>query len=468
MSRRARWLRAPGALVAALVLANLAFGQREAETLSASFRKAAEKVLPAVVAVRPIGLVERPVAPSLFGRPLLPVWPGVLPGRVLESEPLPGGSGVVVEAARGLILTSAQAVAGAARIVVVFEDGRELEARRVIRDPRNELAVLVVDPASLRVKEAVWGSSEALRLGDWVLALGRGNDRAALAAAGIVSGRSAAAGHPLRSSAVLGAAGSGGPVIDLEGRIVGIGQVPIDPRGWPEALAPAVPAERARACLAETAAGGPARRGYLGVMLAPASNGVGLSNEAASLAITSVTVGSPAARRAEGGRPDRGSRWPGDQQPGTVLGDRRRSTDRSEIPADHREGRETPGSGCRDQRAAPAGRPARQPARWTAPAEDIAAGGSRIGRAGAPLRKSGRPGVAARRSTSRARVRAGAGPRPAGSDPAGREEPGQAGGADRPPGAESAVNPALPGAESATVRKPELATPERPEAAIHP
>ena len=84
-----------------------------AETLSASFRKAAEKMLPSVVAVRPVGLVGRGIPYGILRRPVFPGEPGGMPGHPGEPDRLPGGSGVVVEAARGLILTSDQTIARA-------------------------------------------------------------------------------------------------------------------------------------------------------------------------------------------------------------------------------------------------------------------------------------------------------------------------------------------------------------------
>ncbi|HMF36577.1 MAG TPA: trypsin-like peptidase domain-containing protein [Isosphaeraceae bacterium] len=301
MTCRSRLTRAFGGrlLILAVCLggASPALAQREAETLSTSFRKAAEKMLPSVVAVRTVGLVGRGIPYDILGRPVFPGGPGGMPGNPGESDRLPGGSGVVVDAARGLILTSDQAIAGASRVVVVYENGREVETDRVVRDPQTELVVLAVDPRTVHVKEAEWGSSEALQLGDWVLSIGRSSGRAGTVSAGIVSSRVAGAQDDLlRTDAVIGSAGSGGPLIDLEGRIVGINRARLDPRGWPDGFGLAIPAERARRCVSDLAEYGRVRRGYLGLMVAPAG-GLELdpTGQAAGLVITGLTVGSPAA-----------------------------------------------------------------------------------------------------------------------------------------------------------------------------
>jgi serine protease Do len=271
--------------------------QRQAESLSASFRKAAEKILPAVVAVRPIGLMARGAPYGILGRPMFPVGPGGMPVHPGESDQLPGGSGVVVDAARGLILTTDQAITGASRVLVTYEDGREVETVRVVRDPQTELVVLGVDPRSVRVKEAEWGSTEALQLGDWVLSIGRSSGHAGTVSAGIVSSRAAGTHDDvLRTDAVVGGAGSGGPLIDLEGKIVGINRARLDPRGWPDGLGLAIPAERARRCVSDLAEFGRVRRGYLGVMIAPGGGpGPDQRGLGSGLVITGLSALSPAA-----------------------------------------------------------------------------------------------------------------------------------------------------------------------------
>jgi serine protease Do len=235
-----------------------AFAQNEAEALSASFRKAAQRVSPAVVTVRPSGPV-RPVAPFFnraAGGPLLP----------LEA----GGSGVVIDAERGFVLTNDHVVGGLSRVSVILPDGRERIASQVRRDPRSDLALLVIDPKGLT--QAEWGDSDALAIGDWVLAIGQPYGQSATVTAGIVSGKGRGAGLALfvdmiQTDAAINPANSGGPLVNLKGQIVGINVAIRSIGGGFEGIGFAVPARRARRFAAELAEHGQVRRGHVGVQI---------------------------------------------------------------------------------------------------------------------------------------------------------------------------------------------------------
>ena len=78
------------------------------------------------------------------------------------------GSGVVVDAKHGYILTNDHVLLGSSRAAVVLADGRERIVSQIRRDPGVDLAVLVVDPAGLNLTQAKLGDPSALRPGDWV------------------------------------------------------------------------------------------------------------------------------------------------------------------------------------------------------------------------------------------------------------------------------------------------------------
>src|SRR6185437_3585610 len=115
------------------------------------------------------------------GLPFLP-GPGMEPPAVEA-----GGSGVVIDAEKGYVLTNDHVVNGASRVVVILHNGRERPVGQVRRDPKSDLAVLVIDPKGL--SQAAWGDSSALETGDWVLAVGQPFGLSDTVTAGIVSGK---------------------------------------------------------------------------------------------------------------------------------------------------------------------------------------------------------------------------------------------------------------------------------------
>jgi serine protease Do len=280
---------------------------RQAESLAASFRKAAEQALPAVVAIRPTGPgaddmgAAAPYIPPAAA-PYVPPLVGQFLGRprpLAAVEFQTGGSGVVVDARRGLILTTEQAALSSPQVVVILGDGRVIPPKRLARDPRSGLAVIIIDPNDLSLLEARWGEPERLQLGDWVLALARTSSGAPFVSAGIASGR--APGQPVSphdlvlTDATIGSTGSGGPLVDLEGRVVGINQVRFDTQGWPASVR-VIPIDLARRCASDLAEFGQVRRGYLGLVVEP--RGIDGGESAANgggLAITGVSPDGPAA-----------------------------------------------------------------------------------------------------------------------------------------------------------------------------
>lgn len=230
--------------------------QDEARALSSSFRKAAKTVLPAVVTVRGLGGVS----------PLTSTQSQAYPGR--DGVPDAGGSGVVIDAAKGYVLTNDHVVPDSPRLVVILPDGRKRTVKDVYRDPRSDLALLVIDPKDLT--QAEWGDSEALELADWVLAVGQPFGLAGSVTAGLVSGERRGFGplgydDLIQTSAAINPGSSGGPLIDLSGRIVGINVAIKTLNGGYEGVGFAVPASRAKNVAADLAEFGKVRRAYLGV-----------------------------------------------------------------------------------------------------------------------------------------------------------------------------------------------------------
>lgn len=275
-----------------------ALAQREAEALSSRFRKAADRVLPAVVSIRPLDL-NRVLAPIPQPRPFGPggIFPGPRRFGVPELEPLPSGSGLVFDVSRGLVLTCETVVQGSSKVGVVFADGRERIAERILSDPRSGLIVLAVDPSDLKLADVQWANSESAQLGDWVLSIGRDNGPRKIVSAGIVSGRGPQPGTALQddliqTDAVINRANSGGPLVNLEGEVIGICRTSGGPEGRFGGIGFVIPSETARRVARELAEFGRVRRGFVGINVGESLSGA--PDRPARVVINGVAEGSPA------------------------------------------------------------------------------------------------------------------------------------------------------------------------------
>ncbi|MHB1133564.1 MAG: S1C family serine protease [Chloroflexota bacterium] len=213
-----------------------------------------------------------------------------------------GGSGVII-APDGYALTNNHVVAGSQAISVTLADGRELPATLTGADPATDLAVVRI--AALGLPAAEFGDSEALRVGQLVLAMGSPFGFQATVTSGIVS----AIGRSLRSEsgrlienivqtdAPLNPGNSGGPLLDTHGRVVGINTAII---AYAQGICFAIPSATARWVAGLLIKEGRVRRGYLGISaqvqsLHPALvHALGLQKNTA-VQVVEVAANSPAA-----------------------------------------------------------------------------------------------------------------------------------------------------------------------------
>jgi serine protease Do len=277
-------------------------GQTQAESLSASFRKAAERVAPSVVAIRPL---DPSVLASAPNSPIGPIRPfAVTPRlsfRIGDAGNEPMGSGVVVDAKHGYILTNDHVLQGASQAAVVFADGRERIVSEIRRDPAVDLAVLVVE-AGLNLTQAKLGDANALRPGDWVLSVGQPGGSSPALSSGIFSARRRGLGTPafteewLETDAAVNSLNSGGPLVNLSGEVVGINTTQPGRRAQVSGMGFALPADRARRVAADLITYGRVRRAFLGIQIEPADRS-SLDRPVApgSVTIASVTATTPAA-----------------------------------------------------------------------------------------------------------------------------------------------------------------------------
>lgn len=208
-----------------------------AESLSAAFQHVAKSVGPAVVSVhsvqraRPVdrGRRERPDMPDefrrFFGDDLFErFFDGATPQQGFDREGL--GSGVVISQ-DGYILTNNHVVRGADELKVTLADGREFEAKVVGSDPKTDLAALKIQATGLTA--ARLGNSDAVEVGQWVVAIGSPFEYPQTVTAGIVSakgrdmsGRVADYEDFIQTDAAINPGNSGGPLVNLRGEVIGI------------------------------------------------------------------------------------------------------------------------------------------------------------------------------------------------------------------------------------------------------
>ena len=248
-----------------------------------------EKVTPAVVNIAVLQVSpeeENPLMRDPFFRRFF--------GMPQQAEPqIAAGSGVIVDAKNGYVITNAHVVKDAREIQITLKDNRRLPAKLVGADPGTDIALLKVEPKSL--VDAKWGDSDALQVGDFVMAIGNPFGLGQTATSGIVSalGRSGLSiegyEHFIQTDAPINPGNSGGALIDLKGELIGINSAIIGPAGGNVGIGFAVPSVMARAVMDQLIKFGEVKRGRLGIaMQAP----VGV-NEGAQIA--EVEPSSPAA-----------------------------------------------------------------------------------------------------------------------------------------------------------------------------
>lgn len=180
------------------------------------------------------------------------------------------GSGFVIDPA-GIVVTNNHVVGDADDIQVIFSDGRKLKAEVVGKDPKVDLAVLKITPDKPLVA-VPFGDSEALRIGDWVMAIGNPFALGGSVTAGIVSarGRNIDSGpydNYIQTDAAINKGNSGGPLFNMKGEVVGINTAILSPTGGSVGIGFAVPTATAEPIIQQLREFGETRRGWLGVRI---------------------------------------------------------------------------------------------------------------------------------------------------------------------------------------------------------
>jgi len=220
----------------------------------------------------------------------------------IERETEAAGSGVIVDAAQGYVLTNNHVVENATNIEVTTKDNRQLKARLIGRDPETDIAVLQIAAGGLT--SVPMGDSDRLQVGDFVLAVGNPFGLGQTVTSGIVSALGRSPGIEgyedfIQTDASINPGNSGGPLVDLQGRIVGINTAIVAPSGGNVGIGFAVPINMARQVMDQLISGGEIKRGRIGVAIQD------LTPDIAQALGTTHTQGAVIARVEQGSPADR-------------------------------------------------------------------------------------------------------------------------------------------------------------------
>lgn len=238
-----------------------------------------------------------------FGPDFVPPMPGQprngdkAPPEQERTVPRGVGSGFIISD-DGYILTNNHVVAGSSDIFVTLTDGKEQKARIIGTDDRTDLALVKIDAKGL--KPLPIGESRSLKKGQWVLAIGSPFGLESTVTAGIVSAINRETGDYLpfiQTDVAVNPGNSGGPLIDLSGRVVGVNSQIVSRSGGFMGISLAIPIDEAMQVVQQLKSHGKVTRGRIGVQIGTVSDDVakaiGLPNAMGAM-VSNVERGGPA------------------------------------------------------------------------------------------------------------------------------------------------------------------------------
>lgn len=300
-------LLATGMLVAIAVLAALrATAWQRVATETPTLAPLLEQVTPAVVNISVTGtaaearnpLLDDPFFRRFFEGPDAPLAPPNLPRQSI-------GSGVIIDGDEGLVVTNHHVVQDADTIVVTLNDRREFTATLVGSDAGTDVALLRVMPDGSPFPDIPLGDSDAVAVGDYVVAIGNPFGLGQTATSGIVSaiGRSGVNIESyedfIQTDASINPGNSGGALVDLKGRLLGVNTAILSGTGGNIGIGFAIPSNMVREVAGQLLEHGNVQRGRIGVGIQDVTPGLAqaldLQTDRGAL-VTQVEPGSPAER----------------------------------------------------------------------------------------------------------------------------------------------------------------------------
>lgn len=201
-------------------------------------------------------------------------------GRDQQQFAMGSGSGVIISP-DGYIVTNNHVVDDAVDVQVILDDNRKFTAKVIGRDPNTDIALIKIDAKNL--PDLVWGNSDALKLGEWVLAVGNPFNLTSTVTAGIISAKSRSIGimsgqMPLESfiqtDAAVNPGNSGGALVDSHGELVGINTAIASQTGSYSGYSFAIPATIAEKVVGDIKKYGEVQRAVLGVTMQTVSDSI--------------------------------------------------------------------------------------------------------------------------------------------------------------------------------------------------
>ena len=290
--------RSPPALSLGLALSPLAMAAETASSAATaqqmpSLAPMLEKVMPSVVSINVEGstTVNTPRMPRNFQQFFGDNSPFCQDGSPFQSSPfcqgggagddgqgggqqqkfMALGSGVIIDAAKGYVVTNNHVVDNANTIKVQMSDGRKFDAKVVGKDPRSDIALIQIqDPKNLTAIKLA--DSDALRVGDYTVAIGNPFGLGETVTSGIVSalGRSGLNAENyenfIQTDAAINRGNSGGALVNLNGELIGINTAILAPDGGNIGIGFAIPSNMVKNLTAQMVQYGQVKRGEMGIM----------------------------------------------------------------------------------------------------------------------------------------------------------------------------------------------------------